>query len=60
MSSLANQIHTWCKLSMQVTVAICQSKFAIHEVMNCVANLKVHLRHCTENVKKFYMGMFKS
>ena len=40
----------WCKLCMQVSVASCQSKFAVHEVMICVANLKVHLRDCTGNV----------
>ena len=35
---------------MHVSVASCQSKFAIHEVMNCVANLNVHLKDPTENI----------
>ena len=30
--------------------ASCHSKFVIHEVMDFVTNLKVHLRGCTENV----------
>ena len=49
MSSLANKLHT-LMLIAQVSVANCQSKFAVHEVMNRVANLKVHLRACTGNV----------
>ena len=35
----------WYKLH-----ASCHSKFVVHEVMNCVANLKVHLRVYTLNV----------
>ena len=40
----------WCKLPMQVRVASCQSKFEVHEVMSCVADLKVHQKSCTGNV----------
>ena len=38
-----------CMCRCKLCVASCQSKFAIHEVMNCVANLKVHLKDLTEN-----------
>ena len=40
----------WCELRVQISMASCQSKFAVHEVMKGVANQKVHLRDCTGNV----------
>ena len=39
MSSPANKIHASVLVRVQVSVASCQSKFAVHEVMDCVANL---------------------
>ena len=35
---------------MQVNEANCHSKFVVHEIMNFVANLKVHFGECAGNV----------
>ena len=42
-SELANKNMCLHKLHMQVSVASCQLKFVVHEVMESVANLKIHL-----------------
>ena len=42
-------MNAMCKLHVQICVVSCQSKFEVHEVMNSVADLKIHLRDCTGN-----------
>ena len=44
------EYRRWCKLHVQVKTTRCHSKFEVHEVVNCVTNLKVHLRDCAGNV----------
>ena len=50
-----------CKLHVQVNAASCHSNFVVHEVMNFLANLKIHHRDCSANVNiKLYGRLFLS
>ena len=47
---IASQQSTCVGVNCTCKLASCQTKFVVHEIMNCVASLKVHLRDCTDNV----------
>ena len=53
---LANKYRRLRKLHVQISVASCQSNFMVHEVMNSVANLKIHLTTYT-GIVNMYMSI---